>query len=104
MLVMSPPGSLVDTTGTYLNKLGVDAAFFASLNYRLTRMWARAFMAHPSEPGGIIYHSRKNPELLNYAFFGRDFVQDHLVEIRQGMLEDHEDFGSVLDEYEIQLT
>ena len=48
--------SLVDTTGSNLNKLGVDSILFASINYRLTRSWARAFMEHPSNPEGIIYH------------------------------------------------
>jgi hypothetical protein len=61
---------LVDTTDQNLNKLGVDSMFFASTNYRLTRAWARAFMKHPSNPEGILYHSRKNPLLFNLAFFG----------------------------------
>jgi hypothetical protein len=95
--------SLVDTTGSNLNKLGVDSILFASINYRLTRSWARAFMEHPSKPEGIVYHSRKNPLLLNYAFFGTDDVQDSLVEQDALPLEDAPGLGAFLDHYEVFL-
>jgi RES domain len=95
--------SLVDTTGSNLNKLGVDSILFASINYRLTRLWARAFMEHPSKPEGIVYHSRKNPLLLNYAFFGTDDVQDSLVEQDALPLEDAPGLGAFLDHYEVFL-
>jgi hypothetical protein len=95
--------SLVDTTGSNLNKLGVDSILFASINYRLTRSWARAFMEHPSKPEGIVYHSRKNPLLLNYAFFGTDDVQDSLVEQDALPLEDAPGLGAFLDHYEVLL-
>ena len=45
--------SLVDTTGSNLNKLGVDSILFASINYRLTRLWARAFMDIPANPKAL---------------------------------------------------
>jgi hypothetical protein len=95
--------SLVDTTGSNLNKLGVDSILFASINYRLTRSWSRAFMEHPSKPEGIVYHSRKNPLLLNYAFFGTDDVQDSLVEQDALPLEDAPGLGAFLDHYEVLL-
>jgi hypothetical protein len=95
--------SLVDTTGSNLNKLGVDSILFASINYRLTRLWARAFMEHPSKPEGIVYHSRKNPLLLNYAFFGTDDVQDSLVEQDALPLEDAPGLGAFLDHYDVLL-
>jgi RES domain len=96
--------SLVDTTGSNLNKLSVDSSLFASINYRLTRSWARAFMEHPSNPEGIIYHSRKNPLLLNYAFFGTDDVQDSLVEQDALPLEDAPGLGAFLDHYDVLLV
>jgi hypothetical protein len=96
--------SLVDTTGSNLNKLGVDSILFASINYRLTRLWARAFMEHPRKPEGIIYHSRKNPLLLNYAFFGTDDVQDSLVEQDALPLEDAPGLGAFLDQYDVLLV
>ena len=96
--------SLVDTTGSNLNKLSVDSSLFASINYRLTRSWARAFMEHPSNPEGIIYHSRKNPLLLNYAFFGTDDVQDSLVEQDALPLEDAPGLGDFLDHYDVLLV
>jgi len=104
--VMLPtrPLSLVDTTGSNLNKLSVDSRLFASINYRLTRSWARAFMEHPSNPEGIIYHSRKNPLLLNYAFFGTDDVQDTLVEQDALPLEDAPGLGAFLDHYDVLLV
>jgi RES domain len=95
--------SLADTTGSNLNKLGVDSILFASINYRLTRSWARAFMEHPSKPEGIVYHSRKNPLLLNYAFFGTDDVQDSLVEQDALPLENAPGLGAFLDHYEVLL-
>jgi RES domain len=96
--------SLVDTTGSNLNKLGVDSILFASINYRLTRLWARSFMEHPSKPEGIIYHSRKNPLFLNYAFFGTDDVQDSLVEQDALPLEDAPGLGAFLDQYDVLLV
>jgi hypothetical protein len=85
--------TLVNTTGKNLNKLGVDSIFFASINYRLTRIWARAFMEHPCCPQGILYHSRKNPLLLNFAFFGTQEVQDALTEGEVRPLETAPGFG-----------
>ena len=96
--------SLVDTTGSNLNKLSVDSSLFASINYRLTRSWARAFIEHPSNPEGIIYHSRKNPLLLNYAFFGTDDVQDSLVEQDAVPLEAAPGLGAFLDHYDVLLV
>jgi hypothetical protein len=95
---------LVNTTADNLNKLGVDSMLFSSINYRLTRVWARAFMKHPSCPQGILYHSRKNPLLLNFAFFGTSEVKNLLAEVDVGPLETISSFNEILDRYEVSLV
>jgi RES domain len=62
---------VVNATGKHLNRLGTDSNFFAATDYATTQSWARSFMAHPQEPAGIRYNSRKNPRRINYALFGR---------------------------------
>jgi hypothetical protein len=96
--------SLVDTTGSNLNKLGVDSGLFASLNYGTTRSWARAFMEHPANPDGIIYHSRKNPLLLNYAFFETTPSKVGLVEMSVWSLAGFPGLGDLLDRYEVSVV
>jgi hypothetical protein len=61
---------VVDATGNYLNRLGLDANFFATTDYAITQQWASALMIHPRAPAGIRYNSRKNPRRVNYALFG----------------------------------
>jgi hypothetical protein len=112
--------SVVDTTGVGLNRLGMDSMLFASTQYRLTRRWARAFMEHRSRPGGILYHSRKNPQLTNCAFFGPppDLSDRKRFAAKWGLPEPrrlfelktadqrllgHPLFDEVLDKYEIAL-
>jgi RES domain len=95
---------LVDTTGSNLNKLGVDSSLFSSLNYRFTRLWSRSFMEHPASPAGIVYHSRKNPLLFNYAFFGAEAVQDTLIEQEVLPLANAPGFGDFLDRYDISVV
>ena len=65
-------GSLkvLDATGKHLNRLGMDANFFATTDYSVTQNWARALMTHRQAPTGIRYNSRKNPRRINYAVFG----------------------------------
>lgn len=92
---------VVDTTGPGLNRLGVDSMLFASTHYALTQRWARAFMEHPSEPKGILYHSRKNPTLTNCAFFEPGPLP---YERQDWRLLDHPEFGGILDEYAIALV
>ena len=104
VLIPSDPVLLVDTTGENLNKLSVDSSLFASLDYRVTRRWAKAFMTHPANAQGIIYHSRKNPELLNYAYFGTDQMIDNLVEQDEMALEDAPGLALFLDSYEIRIV
>ena len=74
-LTISRPVRVVDFTGDHLNRLGTDANLFASLQYELTRQWAEALMTHPEHPQGILYHSRKNPLLYNYALFGTSLTK-----------------------------
>jgi hypothetical protein len=61
-------------------------------------------MKHPSNPEGILYHSRKNPLLFNLAFFGREEMRDDLVEFRVWPLAAAPGFGDLLDRYEISLV
>jgi RES domain-containing protein len=104
VLIPADPVLLVDTTGANLNKLSVDSSLFASLDYRMTRRWAKAFMTHPANAQGFIYHSRKNPELLNYAYFVTDQMIGNLAEQDEMALEDAPGLGDFLDGYEVRIV
>jgi hypothetical protein len=74
-------------------------------------------MAHPDKPEGILYHSRKNPDLRNCAFFERPpsvtlAVAATGVIAGPGLMYDratdqrllgHPLFAEALDKYEIAL-
>ncbi|MBV9488503.1 MAG: RES family NAD+ phosphorylase [Verrucomicrobia bacterium] len=95
---------VVDTTGSGLSLLGADSMLFASTEYRITRRWARAFMTHRSDPHGILYHSRKNPNLRNYAILEPAKSRLRYSKSRDVRLPQSPDFGEILDRYEIALV
>jgi hypothetical protein len=74
---------VVDATGKHLNRLGLDANFFATTDYSVTQSWASALMTHPQAPAGIRYNSRKNPRHINYAVFGSP-VAKSAVRVEKG--------------------
>jgi hypothetical protein len=102
-LAINPRAKLADCTGAQLNLLGTDSGFFASLEYPITQEWARAIMAHPQKPEGIYYHSRKNPQLFNYAFFGRPDTIPKVTVKNEVDLVNYPDLFDLLDELKVDL-
>jgi RES domain len=94
---------LVSTLGKQLNLLGADSRLFASTEYHATQTWGRAFMTHPRKPDGILYHSRKNPRKLNYAFFEKNSVPVSFQIASRLPLTAHPALDATLDRYQVAL-
>jgi RES domain len=92
---------LVNTLGKQLNLLGADSRLFASTEYHYTQSWGRAFMTHPREPDGILYHSRKNPRKFNYAFFEKDSAAISFQIANRFPLTTHPALDATLDRYQV---
>jgi hypothetical protein len=94
---------LVSTLGKQLDLLGADSRLFASTEYHATQSWGRAFMTHPRKPDGILYHSRKNPPKLNYAFFEKDSAPVSFHITNRLPLTAHPALDATLDRYQVAL-
>lgn len=94
---------VVDCTGDRLSLLGTDSNFFATTDYGITQEWGRALMNHPSNAEGLQYHSRKNPELSNFALFDRPGTAGKVHVIGTVPLIDHPYLFDVLDELQVDL-
>jgi hypothetical protein len=94
---------LVNTLGSNLLFAGIDARLFASTDYDKTQAWGRAFMDHPQNFDGILYHSRKNPRQLNCAFFETEPAQKAITVGHTVPLIDSDDLYPILERYEIKL-
>jgi RES domain len=95
--------SLVDMTGKGLVLLGADARL-ASGDYRVAQRWAQALWQHPSEPDGLLYHSRHDDERVCCAIFDR--ASKHLSEHNLGSLIDPQNtqlLATLLNHYEFAL-
>lgn len=64
------PLALVDLTGPGLRRLDADARLCAG-NHAESRLWGRAFWAHPAQPDGLLFPARHDPSLLSVALFDR---------------------------------
>jgi hypothetical protein len=89
--------------GSNLLFAGIDARLFASTDYDKTQAWGRAFMDHPQNFDGILYHSRKNPRQLNCAFFETEPAQKAITVGHIVPLIDSDDLYPILERYEIKL-
>jgi hypothetical protein len=94
---------LLNTLGSNLLFAGIDARLFASTDYDKTQAWGRAFMDHPQNFDGILYHSRKNPRQLNCAFFETESAQKAIRVGDTVPLIDSDDLYPILERYEIKL-
>ncbi len=95
--------NLVDMTGKGLVLLGADARL-ASGDYRVAQRWAQALWQHPSQPDGLIYHSRHDDERVCGAIFDR--TSKNLSEHNLGSLADQQNarlLAALLDHYEFAL-
>jgi hypothetical protein len=102
-LSIAPGLWMINTLGPNLVFAGTDSRLFASIDYEKTQAWGRAFMEHPQNFDGILYHSRKNPRLLNYAFFETEPAQTAIKVAETVPLIDTNDLYPILEEYEIKL-
>ena len=102
-LNIAPGLWLVNTLGSNLLFAGIDARLFASIDYEKTQAWGRAFMDHPQNFDGILYHSRKNPRQLNCAFFETESAQKAITTADTVPLIDTNDLYPILERYEIKL-
>jgi hypothetical protein len=102
-LSIAPGLWVVNTLGPNLAFAGTDARLFASTDYEKTQAWGRAFMEHPQNFDGILYHSRKNPSLLNYAFFETAAAQAGIKVADTIPLIETDDLYPVLERYQIKL-
>ena len=94
---------LANTLGSNLMFAGIDARLFASTDYDKTQAWGRAFMEHPQNFDGILYHSRKNPRKLNCAFFETESAQKAITVADTVPLIDTNELYPILERYEIML-
>jgi hypothetical protein len=102
-LTIAPGLWLVNTLGSNLLFAGIDARLFASTDYEKTQAWGRAFMEHPQNFDGILYHSRKNPRQLNCAFFETEPTEQAIKVADSVSLIDTNELYPVLERYEIKL-
>ncbi|MFY9987301.1 MAG: RES family NAD+ phosphorylase [Chthoniobacterales bacterium] len=94
---------LANTLGSNLMFAGIDARLFVSTDYDKTQAWGRAFMEHPQNFDGILYHSRKNPRKLNCAFFETESAQKAITVADTVPLIDTNELYPILERYEIML-
>jgi hypothetical protein len=102
-LTIAPGLWLVNTLGSNLLFAGIDARLFASTDYEKTQAWGRAFMEHPQNFDGILYHSRKNPRQLNCAFFETESAEKAIKVADSVPLIDTNELYPILERYEIKL-
>jgi hypothetical protein len=94
---------VLNATGKHLNRLGLDANFFATTDYSITQDWASALMTHPRAPAGIRYNSRKNPERINYAVFGSPAAKPAVRLVKRYPLLDYGRLFRFLFQYDVEV-
>jgi RES domain-containing protein len=100
---IQPSAKVANCTGNNLSLLGTDSSLFATLDYRTSQEWGRALMNHPTKPEGLAYHARKNPNLTNFALFGRSETEEKVHVIESIALIEHPDLFDILDELQVDL-
>ena len=94
---------VVNLTGKGLSKIGTDANLCTSCDYAVTQKWAIALMRHPQKPQGIVYHSRHNPQKLNYALFGDATHNVELKAVHKIALLKHPELFRTLYAYRVSM-
>jgi hypothetical protein len=98
-----PRARVADCTGDHLSLLGTDSNFFATTDYGVTQEWGRALMNHPAKAEGLEYHSRKNPELRNFALFDKPATAAKLNVVETVPLILHPGLFDILGELQVDL-
>lgn len=94
---------VLNATGKHLNRLGLDANFFATTDYSVTQSWAGALMTHPQAPTGIRYNSRKNPRRINFAIFGSAATKSAVRLVNRYPLVDYDRLFRFLFQYDVEV-
>ena len=81
-IALRQPLALIDLTGDGLARLQVDARLTSTRELSLTQAWSLAFSNHPSQPDGIRYLSRHQPQLHCAALFAR--AKGKLMPVKSG--------------------
>jgi RES domain len=95
--------NVVNVTGKHLNRLGIDSNFFATTDYNVTQKWGRAFMTHPQQLCGIRYNSRKHPDRINFALFGRPETKAALRVLKRYPLVSYDRLYRFLLSYDVSI-
>ncbi len=95
---------VADSTGAQLVQLGTDSNLFATTDYAESQAWGIALMQHSMAPEGIPYHSRKNPDLKNFALFGRKETKAKITADKGVNLVQHPDFFLIIDQLDVDLV
>jgi hypothetical protein len=94
---------VLNATGKHLNRLGLDANFFATTDYSVTQTWASALMTHPQAPAGIRYNARKNPRRINYAIFGSPVAKSAVRVEKRCSLVNYDRLFRFLFQYDVEV-
>ena len=98
------PSSLVDSTGSGLARIGADAEIYTGRDRHLSQRWSLALCLHPSQPDGICYISRHDPQRVCYALFENASVELDVADIGQlNGLSVIEEIGQIIDYYKFNL-
>jgi hypothetical protein len=71
VITSARPLRLLDLTGKGLARIGADARLASGDDYGLSQRWSKAIHEHPSQPDGILYRARHDPNRLSAAIFER---------------------------------
>lgn len=91
------------TTGASLKRLAPNAdARISDGSHELSRLWADAIWAHPTQPDGIYYRCRRAPDRFSLALFDR--VEPVLrAPSSNNLLRDPQLLGALLEEFNCAL-
>lgn len=96
--------ALVDFTGSSLAQIGADARLCTG-DYRVAQRWSAALWAHPSQPDGIYYRARHDPERYCIALFDR--ARDVIGAMAASRFTDHANhvlLGDIVETYTVKIS
>lgn len=99
------PLQFVDLIGGGLAHIGADAEICTGRDRHLSQSWSRALWKHPTEPDGIRYISRHDPQRACFAVFERAAITLNATDC--GQLDDSNligEVGQIMDYYKFALV
>lgn len=94
---------LVSLVGPAPLLMGVPSDVTGARDQTLARCWSAAFHDHPDQPDGILYPSRRQPELTNIALYDRALTKVAFVD-SVPLLDCKAEMATILKTYRIALT